>query len=69
MKIALTPEARSYIAENGYDTQLGARPIQRLIDREITEKLSKELLFGNLSTGGKVTIIIEDGKLAFQYSL
>ena len=68
IKIKLTPEARTYLAENGYDSQLGARPIQRLIDREITEKLSKEILFGEISTGGTVTIGLDNGSLGFEYS-
>lgn len=68
IKIKLSPEARTYLAENGYDSLLGARPIQRLIDREITERLSKEILFGEISTGGKVEISLEDGSLSFNYS-
>ena len=68
IKIKLSPEARTYLAENGYDSLLGARPIQRLIDTEITERLSKEILFGEISTGGTVEIILEDGSLSFNYS-
>ena len=67
IKIDLSSEARTYLAENGYDNQLGARPIQRLIDKEITEKLSKELLFGELSTGGIVNIVLENGELKFNF--
>jgi len=59
---------KTYLAENGYDSQLGARPIQRLIDKEITEKLSKEILFGEISFGGTVTISLENGNLGFNYS-
>lgn len=68
IKIKLTPEARTYLAENGYDSLLGARPIQRLIDREITERLSKEILFGEISIGGTVEICLENGSLSFNYS-
>ena len=68
ISLELSDEARTYIAENGYDNQLGARPIQRLIDREITEKLSKELLFGKLPAGGTVNIVLEDGNLKFNYT-
>jgi len=68
IKIRLTPEARTYLAENGYDSLLGARPIQRLIDREITERLSKEILFGEISISGTVEISLEDGSLSFNYS-
>ena len=62
------PAARTYLAENGYDSVLGARPIQRLIDREITERLSKKILFGEISIGGTVEISLEDGSLSINYS-
>lgn len=67
--LELTPKARTYIAEKGYDKQLGARPIQRYIDSEISQKLSKEILFGDLSAGGggKVKIVVKKGKLGFEF--
>ena len=44
----------------------GARPIQRLIDSEITQRLSQDILFGDLSIGGgNVKIIVKDGNLGF----
>ncbi len=65
--IELTPQARKFIAKKGYDKQLGARPIQRLIEEEITKKLSQEILFGDLSTGsGNVKIVVKDGELGFE---
>lgn len=68
IKIKLSEEARKYIAQNGYDELLGARPIKRLIDTEITEKLSKELLFGNLPVGGTVNVVVENDALKLCYS-
>jgi len=66
--LELTPKARSYIAEKGYDKQLGARPIQRLIDSEITQKLTREILFGDLSSGGgNVKIMVKGQELAFEF--
>lgn len=67
VNIVLDENARTYLAEKGYDPQLGARPIQRLIDGEITERLSKEILFGHLSNGGDVRIIIKEDKLEFDF--
>ena len=68
VSIELTPEARAYIAEKGYNKQLGARPIQRLIDSEITQNLTHEILFGQLSSGGgSVRIVVNDGKLGFEF--
>ncbi|MBF0206643.1 MAG: AAA family ATPase [Oligoflexia bacterium] len=54
--IAITPAARKWLAKNGYDDKLGARPMSRLIDEEIKKILSKEILFGKLQHGGKVMI-------------
>ncbi len=65
--IELTPKARTYIAEKGYDKQLGARPIQRFIDEEITQKFSQEILFGKLGSGGNAKILIKSGELAFEF--
>jgi ATP-dependent Clp protease ATP-binding subunit ClpA len=65
--IELTSQARKFIAKKGYDKQLGARPIQRLIEEEITKKLSQEILFGDLSSGsGNVKIVVKDGELGFE---
>ena len=42
---------------------MGARPLQRIIDREIKKPLSKQMLFGDLKNGGKCEIVIQDDKL------
>lgn len=68
VKINLSPEARTYLAKKGYDPQLGARPIQRLIDKEITEKLSKQILFGELATGENINILLKNEELVFDFS-
>lgn len=52
----LTDEARDWLAECGFDPLLGARPMVRLIQREIKDKLADEILFGKLKAGGKVEI-------------
>ncbi len=68
VSLELTDEARTYIAEHGYNKQLGARPIQRLIDQEIAQRLSQEILFGKLASGGDVTISIKEGEINFEYT-
>lgn len=68
VSIQLTPAARTYLAEKGYDPQLGARPIQRMIDKEIAERLSKEILFGKLNQGGTAKISVKEKELSFEYS-
>jgi ATP-dependent Clp protease ATP-binding subunit ClpA len=54
--LELTPAARRWLAENGYDPAFGARPLARLVQREIKDPLADEILFGRLKTGGHVVI-------------
>jgi ATP-dependent Clp protease ATP-binding subunit ClpA len=61
--ITLSDEALDYLVEKGYDRKMGARPLQRIIDREIKKPLSKQMLFGDLKNGGKCEIVIQDDKL------
>jgi ATP-dependent Clp protease ATP-binding subunit ClpA len=65
--ITLTPEARSWLAKKGYDPKMGARPLGRVIQREVRDPLTDEILFGKLENGGTVTITVSDEKLAFEY--
>ena len=50
--LSITPAARTYLAEKGYDRTFGARPMARLIHTEIKQPLANELLFGRLQNGG-----------------
>jgi len=63
--IALTDEARTWLAERGYDKAFGARPLGRVIQEHIKKALADELLFGRLTKGGHVKVRVENGKLAF----
>ena len=65
--ITLTPEARAWLAAKGYDPMFGARPLGRVIQREVRDPLTDEILFGKLENGGTVTIGVADDKLAFAY--
>lgn len=58
-------EARAWLAKNGYDKNMGARPMSRLIQEQIKKPLAEELLFGRLSNGGHVKVTIEKGKIKF----
>jgi ATP-dependent Clp protease ATP-binding subunit ClpA len=63
------PKLREFLARKGFDPQMGARPMSRLIQDTIRKALADELLFGRLVNGGKVTIDIDDDdkvKLAFE---
>lgn len=65
--ISLTPEARGYLAEKGYDVTFGARPMARLIQKEVKMILADEILFGKLQNGGKATIDLGEDGLVFAY--
>jgi ATP-dependent Clp protease ATP-binding subunit ClpA len=66
--LQLTPKARRWLAERGYDPSFGARPMARLIQNEIKRVLADEILFGSLQGGGKVEVDENEGKLVFAYS-
>jgi len=63
VKFEIDDSAIDYLVEKGFDSKMGARPLQRVIDNEIKRPLSKELLFGSLKNGGHVKIKIVDNDL------
>ena len=67
VSITLTPAARRYLAEKGYDATFGARPMARLIQQEVKQVLADEILFGKLQDGGKVEIDLGEDGLVFGY--
>lgn len=56
--------AKEWLAKHGYDKKMGARPMGRLIQEKIKKPLADELLFGNLSNGGVVTVKVRKDELA-----
>src|SRR5579875_3255147 len=67
VSLEVSAAARKWLAEHGYDTRFGARPLGRLIENEISRVLADELLFGKLSKGGNVKVDLADGRLVFTY--
>ena len=65
--ITLTPEARAWLATKGFDAVFGARPLARVIQKEVRDPLADEMLFGALEQGGTVTIGMADDRLTFSY--
>jgi len=65
--IELSPAARSWLAREGYEPAFGARPLRRLIMKEIGDVLTEEILFGALSKGGRVKIGRKNNKTTFTY--
>ena len=66
VSIELTRKAAQWIADRGYDTKMGARPLGRVIQEHIKKPLAEELLFGKLTKGGLVKVGVKDGKLDLQ---
>jgi ATP-dependent Clp protease ATP-binding subunit ClpA len=58
--------ARAWLAREGYDEKMGARPMQRLIQEKIKRQLAEDLLFGDLASGGTVHVTIEDNDLSIK---
>ena len=63
IKIKIDNDAIDYLVDKGFDRKMGARPLQRVIDKEIKRPLSKMMLFGDLKNGGKLRINVSDSGL------
>jgi len=64
--IKLSDAAKEYVAKEGYDEAMGARPLSRVIAEQIKAPLTEEILFGALKDGGEVTFGVKAGKLNFK---
>ncbi len=62
----LTDEAASWLGEKGYDDKMGARPLARVIQENVKKPRAEELLFGRLTKGGLVRVIVRDDKIALE---
>jgi ATP-dependent Clp protease ATP-binding subunit ClpC len=62
MFITLTKTAREYLIDKGYDTKYGARPLRRVIQKEVEDPLSQEILKGKISSGDQITLELRGGK-------
>jgi ATP-dependent Clp protease ATP-binding subunit ClpA len=65
VKITLSDAARSWLAEKGYDPLFGARPMARVMQTELKDRLVDDLLFGELAKGGSVRVDLGDDRLVF----
>ena len=61
-----TSRTPAWLAENGYDPQLGARPLRRTIQREVEDKLSEKVLFGEYQAGQLIVVDVEEDELTFR---
>jgi ATP-dependent Clp protease ATP-binding subunit ClpA len=67
VSLEVSEKARGWLAEQGYDKSMGARPMARLIQDQLKRELASELLFGKLSKGGEVKVGLQNDKLTFTY--
>jgi ATP-dependent Clp protease ATP-binding subunit ClpB len=65
LKLVVTENAIDWLTERGYDPQSGARPVKRLIQKEIVNELSKEIIGGKVSKEDNIVIDISDNRLSF----
>ena len=66
VEIIVSKAVINWIADNGYDKEMGARPMERFISKNIKKPLVDKLLFGNLKSGGQINLYIENGSLKFK---
>ena len=67
VELEVDDAAREWIAREGYDEKMGARPMQRLIDEKIKSRLAEDILFGELAdSGGTVYVSVEDGDIVIE---
>ncbi len=67
--IETSDEAADWLAKNGFDELYGARPLARVIQEHIKKPLADDILFGKLSKGGHVKVVLKDGKIAFEFDI
>src|SRR6185503_11818790 len=65
--VKLSPEARSWLGQRGFDRLLGARPMARLIQAKIKEPLAEKILFGSEAIAGEVVVELEEEELSSKF--
>ncbi|WP_113905931.1 ATP-dependent Clp protease ATP-binding subunit ClpA [Aliidiomarina celeris] len=68
VSIELDTAARAWLAENGYDKAMGARPMERIIQEHLKKPLANEILFGRLAQGGNVQVSVEENSEGLHFS-
>jgi len=69
VSLSISDSARQWLAEKGFDPHFGARPLDRLIQSEIKDTLTDQILFGQLVKGGKVYVKVKNDALIFTYDV
>jgi ATP-dependent Clp protease ATP-binding subunit ClpA len=67
VRVTLTPAARTFLAKKGHDPRYGARPLSRVIQVEIKDKLADDILFGKLEKGGEILVDVDGDRLGYDF--
>jgi len=65
LTLDVTPEAKKWLAEKGFDSHFGARPLKRAIQKHLEDILSDEMLKGRFTSGGLIEVSLQDDGLVF----
>jgi ATP-dependent Clp protease ATP-binding subunit ClpA len=69
VKLKINAESVDWLVDRGFDKKMGARPLQRVIDKEIKRPLAKMMLFGELKNGGIVSVVVENNTIVLKPKL
>ena len=67
VRVELSDAARDWLAEHGYDPQMGARPMARLVEQKLKKPLAEAMVFGSLKEGGTAFVEVHDGELSLSF--
>jgi ATP-dependent Clp protease ATP-binding subunit ClpA len=67
VRLELSDAARDWLAEHGYDPQMGARPMARLVEQKLKKPLAEAMVFGSLQEGGTAVADVEDGDIVLSF--
>ena len=65
--LTLTDDARTWLAEHGYDAAMGARPMARLVETKLKKPIAKALVYGDLPEGGTVQVLVEADDIVLRF--
>ncbi len=66
IELQFTPKLKEVLAEKGFDPNMGARPLKRVIQKEVLDPIALKIVSGEIEGGGRVMIDFEDGKIIFR---
>jgi len=67
VRLELDDAARDWLADHGYDPQMGARPMARLVEQKLKKPLAEAMVFGDLKEGGTARAAVQDGEIVLSF--